>query len=47
MICQLEKLGAIDFSVGNLMQYALWLMEVISNELADNDVERFEKVCPR
>ena len=47
IICQptkLEALEALKFDVGNLMQYALRLMDVITNELVNNDVERFEKV---
>jgi NTE family protein len=44
IICQPEQLGAAGFDAGNLMQYASRLMEVITNELVNNDVERFEKV---
>jgi NTE family protein len=44
IICQPEKLGALGFNAGSLLQYALRLMDVITNELVNNDVERFDKV---
>jgi NTE family protein len=43
IICQPRKLEALSFNVGNLMQYALRLMDVITNELVNNDVDRFRK----
>ena len=44
IICQPKALGVINFDVGNLLEYASRLMDVITNELVNNDVERFEKV---
>jgi NTE family protein len=44
IICQPEKLGAAGVNVGSLIQYAMRLMGVITNELANNDVKRFQEV---
>jgi NTE family protein len=44
IICQPEKLQGVSFDPGSLMEFALRLMDVISNELVNNDVERFDKV---
>ena len=42
--CLPEKLDGVTFRPGNLMEFALRLMDVISNELINNDLEQAEKV---
>jgi len=44
ILCQPRDLQGVSFQPGNLMAFALRLMDVITNELINNDLERFRKV---
>jgi NTE family protein len=44
IICQPRDLEGISFRPGNLFEFAFRLMDVITNELINNDIERFRKV---
>ncbi len=44
IICQPEKLQGVSFNPGNLFEFAMRLMGVVTNELVNNDIERFRKV---
>lgn len=44
IVCQPTELEGASFRPGNLLQFAMRLMEVVSNELINNDIERFRKV---
>ncbi len=42
--CLPRKLEGVAFRPGNLMEFALRLMDVITNELINNDLDRFEQI---
>jgi len=42
--CQPRDLDGASFNAGNLLEFALRLMEVVTNELINNDLDRVEKV---
>ncbi len=42
--CLPRKLDGVSFRPGNLMDFSLRLMDVITNELINNDIDRFQKV---
>jgi len=44
VICQPEKLQGASFEPGNLPEFAMRLMEVVTNELVNNDIEQFRDV---
>ncbi len=44
IICQPEKLQGASFDPGNLPEFAMRLMEVVTNELVNNDIEQFRDV---
>ncbi len=44
ILCQPRDLQGVSFRPGNLMAFALRLMDVITNELINNDIDRFRKV---
>lgn len=44
ILCQPRDLQAVSFKPGNLIEYAFRLMEVVSTELINNDIDRFRKV---
>jgi len=44
IVCQPKELEGISFRPGNLFEFAFRLMDVITNELINNDIERFREV---
>jgi NTE family protein len=44
IVCQPRDLQGVSFTPGNLLEFALRLMDVVTNELINNDIERFEEV---
>jgi NTE family protein len=44
ILCQPRDLQGVSFRPGNLMDFSLRLMDVITNELINNDIDRFRKV---
>jgi len=42
--CLPRKLEGVTFKPGNLLEFALRLMDVITNELINNDLDRFQQV---
>ncbi len=42
--CLPRKLESVTFRPGNLLEFALRLMDVITNELINNDLDRFQQV---
>lgn len=44
IVCQPEKLQGISFRPGNLIEFAFRLMEILTNELVNNDLEQFHQV---
>jgi NTE family protein len=44
IICQPEKLQGASFEPGNLPEFAMRLMEVVTNELVNNDIKQFRDV---
>lgn len=42
--CLPRQLDGVAFRAGNLLEFALRLMDVVTNELINNDLDRFEKV---
>jgi NTE family protein len=44
ILCQPRELQGVSFNPGNLLEYAFRLMEVVTTELINNDIDRFRKV---
>ncbi len=44
ILCQPRELEGASFRPGNLLEFAMRLMDVVTNELINNDIERFRKV---
>jgi NTE family protein len=43
ILCQPRELQAVSFKPGNLIEYAFRLMEVVTTELINNDIDLFRK----
>lgn len=44
IVCQPREPEGASFELGNLLEFAMRLMDVVTNELINNDIERFRKV---
>jgi NTE family protein len=44
IVCQPEKMQGASFNVGNFFKIVPRLMDIVTNELVNNDLQRFQKV---
>jgi NTE family protein len=44
IVCQPRELEGVSFKLGNLLDFAMRLMDVVTNELINNDIDRFREV---